>query len=95
MRSRYSAFVNGQSDYLLTTWHASTRPPLVELDPDQQWIGLRILSTRNGGNQDAEGEVEFVAGYKLNGRAYKLHERSRFSREAGRWVYVDGWFPGG
>ncbi|CAH2796924.1 MAG: UPF0225 protein YchJ [uncultured Caballeronia sp.] len=36
-------------------------------------------------------EVEFVARYKLGGRAFQLHETSRFEgAAAGRWVYVDG-----
>ena len=90
MRSRYSAFVLGLEDYLLATWHPNTRPARLELDapPRAQWLGLVIKSHTP---LDAEhATVEFVARYKLNGRAFKLHETSRFERVGERWVYVDG-----
>ncbi|MEO6319902.1 MAG: YchJ family metal-binding protein [Polaromonas sp.] len=88
MRSRYSAFVLGRRDYLLATWHASTRPSDLTLDPAAKWLGLEVRSQRL---LDAEhAEVEFVARYREGGRAVRLHERSRFVRESGRWFYVDG-----
>lgn len=91
MRSRYSAFVNGLPDYLLATWHASTRPALLEPDPPGlRWLGLDV---RRHVAQDADHAiVEFVARSKLGGRAQRLHETSRFVREDGRWYYVDGEF---
>ena len=89
MRSRYSAFVRDLSDYLLATWHTSTRP--VQLEPNEaglKWLGLQIKAHRR---IDAEhATVEFVARSKLGGRAQRLHELSRFVREDGRWFYVDG-----
>jgi SEC-C motif-containing protein len=89
MRSRYSAFVRGLPDYLLATWHASTRPASIEADPPGlRWLGLDVKAARM---QDADhGTVEFVARSKLGGRAHRLHETSRFVREHGRWLYVDG-----
>ncbi|WP_324780527.1 YchJ family protein [Thiobacillus sedimenti] len=90
MRSRYSAYVLGLEDYLLTTWHPATRPPALELDapPRPQWLGLAVKSHVP---LDADhATVEFVARYKLNGRAFRLHETSRFERVAGRWLYVGG-----
>jgi SEC-C motif domain protein len=91
MRSRYSAFVNGLPDYLLATWHASTRPATLEPDPPGlRWLGLDV---RRHASQDADhATVEFVARSKLGGRAQRLHETSRFVREDGRWFYVDGEF---
>ncbi|KQU71121.1 MULTISPECIES: YchJ family protein [unclassified Rhizobacter] len=91
MRSRYSAFVNGLPDYLLATWHASTRPAMLEPDPPGlRWLGLEV---RRHASQDADhSTVEFVARSKLGGRAQRLHEISRFVRDAGRWFYVDGEF---
>jgi SEC-C motif-containing protein len=91
MRSRYSAFVNGLSDYLLATWHDSTRPATLEPDPPGlRWLGLEV---RGHAQQDADhATVEFVARSKLGGRAQRLHETSRFVREDGRWFYVDGEF---
>ena len=90
MRSRYSAFVLGLEDYLLKTWHPDTRPGGLELDapPRPQWLGLTVKS--HTPIDDDHATVEFVARYKLNGRAFKLHETSRFERVAGRWLYVDG-----
>lgn len=88
MRSRYSAFVLQRGDYLLATWHASTRPATLDFAPGAKWLGLDVRSHRL---LDADhAEVEFVARCREAGRATRLHERSRFVRESGRWFYVDG-----
>jgi len=89
MRSRYSAFVMDHLDYLLATWHASTRP--MRLDPNPaglKWLGLAVR--RHTAIDADHATVEFVARSKLGGRAERLHEHSRFVREDGRWFYVDG-----
>ncbi|HEY5758740.1 MAG TPA: YchJ family metal-binding protein [Steroidobacter sp.] len=89
MRSRYSAFVMGNEPYLLNTWHATQRPQSIPFDPDQKWLGLKIVDARVTGVDTAE--VEFVARFRIGGgSAARLHERSRFVREGGRWLYVDG-----
>jgi SEC-C motif domain protein len=89
MRSRYSAYVLGLPDYLLATWHPSTRPAALEADPPGlKWLGLEVR--RHEQPDDAHAVVEFVARNKLAGRAQRLHETSRFVREGGRWYYVDG-----
>ena len=90
MRSRYSAFVLQRADYLLATWHAPQRPPSVDFDPGARWLGLEVRAARATGDDTAE--VEFVARHRIAGRAVRLHERSRFVREGGRWFYVDGVF---
>jgi SEC-C motif-containing protein len=92
MRSRYCAYVLARADYLLATWHASTRPPALDLGTAEpgQWLGLKILRTEAGGAGDERGLVEFVARYKGPGRAQRLHEASRFVKEAGQWFYLDG-----
>jgi SEC-C motif domain protein len=89
MRSRYSAFVLERAPYLLATWHASQRPAQIEFEPGVKWLGLEV---RSHTVQDAShAEVEFVARQKpATGAAVRLHERSRFVREAGQWLYVDG-----
>ena len=88
MRSRYSAFVLERADYLLATWHSSTRPASMDFDAGAKWLGLEVREHKTTGAGTAE--VEFVARYRLDGRAVRLHERSRFVREDGRWFYVDG-----
>ncbi|MFE4195786.1 YchJ family protein [Paenarthrobacter sp. NPDC056912] len=90
MRSRYSAFVVLEPEYLLRTWHPSTRPASMDLDPDMQWRRLDILSTSNGGPLDLDGTVEFAAYYRSDGERGVQRELSRFVREAKRWFYVDG-----
>jgi SEC-C motif-containing protein len=90
MRSRYSAYVRGLEDYLLVTWHPDTRPATLDLNaaPRPQWLGLTVKSQVS--LDERRAMVEFVARYKLNGRAYKLYETSRFERVDGRWLYVGG-----
>lgn len=87
MRSRYTAYVLQREAYLRATWHASTRPPGLDLSPTR-WIGLTVK--RHAPQDGDHAIVEFVARYKINGRAHRLHETSRFVREDGQWFYVDG-----
>ena len=86
MRSRYSAYVLGLIDYLLATWHPSTAPGELELPP-VKWLGLEVRHTEAAGDA---GVVEFVARCKSNGRAERMEETSRFVRQEGRWLYIDG-----
>lgn len=85
MRSRYSAFVLRDVEYLLATWHPSTRPKRLNLDPNTRWVGLEVLSS-SGSVFDTNGIVEFRATHEAGVQT----ERSRFVREGGRWYYVDG-----
>ena len=107
MRSRYTAFVVRDEDYLRATWHPSTRPsePIIDQNEKIQWLGLEIKSAlrlrqRKVNLPDTvdQDTVEFVARFRINGRAQRLHELSRFVRETEtggvpRWYYVDGSFP--
>ncbi|WP_245944740.1 YchJ family protein [Crenobacter cavernae] len=93
MRSRYSAYALGLEAYLLASWHPDTRPERFDLAEDAgrlKWIGLEIKATGQGREADGVGTVEFVARYKVGGRAERMSETSRFERVAGRWVYRDG-----
>ncbi|MEO6090037.1 MAG: YchJ family protein [Umezawaea sp.] len=89
MRSRYSAFAVGDTAYLLRTWHPSTRPVMLELEPGTRWTRLEVLGTTGGGVLHQEGTVEFRAHYLEAGRPGELHENSRFRRENGLWTYLD------
>jgi SEC-C motif domain protein len=87
MRSRYSAYVVGDTDYLWRTWHPRTRPPEVT-EVTVTWTRLEIVDRVAGGRGDLVGGVEFRAHHQ----AGVLHERSRFEVRGGRWFYVDGEF---
>ena len=94
MRSRYTAFVVGDEDYLFRTWHPRTRPEGPYCHPGTRWTGLTIHETVDGGADDETGIVEFTATYRSgDGRGGvvedALRERSRFTRRAGRWLYLD------
>jgi SEC-C motif domain protein len=95
MRSRFTAFAVGDATYLLDSWHPDTRPLELHLDAAVHWRRLQIVDTVAGGAHDTEGAVEFRASYHRDGAHAVLHERSRFTRVGGRWVYVDGHSPDG
>ena len=86
MRSRYSAYVLGLLDYLIATWHPATAPGDLALQP-AKWLGLEVRHASTSGDA---GVVEFVARCKVGGRAERMQETSRFVREDGRWLYIDG-----
>jgi len=90
MRSRYSAFCVHNEPYLKRTWHPTTCPETIDFDDQQHWLGLKIISRHDGGVADSVGQVEFVARYKIHGRAYRLHENSDFVKQNGCWQYTQG-----
>ena len=90
MRSRFSAFAVGDTSYLSDTWDASGRPARIDLDDETQWTLLEILGTARGGPFDEDGVVEFKAHYRIGRARGVRHERSRFVKKAGRWLYVSG-----
>ena len=91
MRSRYSAYVMELEPYLLATWHPDTRPERLDFDGRAKWLGLEIKRFEE---ENDRAVVEFVARYRIAGRAQRLHEISRFVLEGKCWLYVDGIFPG-
>ena len=88
MRSRYSAFAEGNVSYLRYSWHPSHRPDDLDLEKGLRWSGLRIVATSGGASTDAVGSVEFVATFEVDGRAGEVHEVSNFERIDGRWIYT-------
>ena len=90
MRSRFSAYALGLEPYLLRTWSRRTRPAVLDAADGPEWRRLQIVDTAAGGPGDATGVVEFRASFRSSEGAGVLHERSRFVREDGRWVYLDG-----
>ena len=92
MRSRYSAFVLGLGDYLVHSWHPDHLGGLTAdqlSQTDTRWDWLDILAAQ-GGPLDDTGMVEFKAWFREGDDRHCLHERSRFVRHQGRWVYTDG-----
>jgi SEC-C motif domain protein len=87
MRSRYTAFVRGDAAHLLRTWHPHTRPAEVRIDAATTWQALEIIDAGETGDT---AQVEFRARYRDADGPGVLHERSRFARRGGRWMYVDG-----
>jgi SEC-C motif-containing protein len=93
MRSRYSAYTRQNVEYLMATWHPDCCPDRLDLsegDPQVKWLGLEVIRCSAGLPGDQEGVVEFLARYKVGGRAERLHEISRFVCVDGRWLYRDG-----
>lgn len=90
MRSRYCAFALGDVAYLLATWHPRTRPAQLDLADQPQWMRLEVSGSGEDGDS---GWVEFAAHYRTPQGAGCLRERSRFLREQGRWLYLDGRLP--
>lgn len=93
MRSRYSAYATNNLQYVQNTWHPESLPADLRLVPDQCWIGLKIKHTELGQAGDESGVVEFVARYKRNGRAKRLHEVSYFTKQGNHWLYLRGDHP--
>ena len=89
MRARYAAYVVGERDFLLRTWHEKTRPRALSVEGGRDWQGLTILARTGGGLFDAEGVVEFKARFSTDGRPGVMHERSRFAKVGGAWRYLD------
>jgi len=92
MRSRYTAFVQMNEIYLRYSWHPETCPNNLNLDKKIKWLGLKItpqIAKKIKNTTDAhENTVEFVVRYKINGKAFRLHEISLFTQYLGRWVYL-------
>ena len=89
MRSRYSAYVLNNHGYLEKTWHMESCPEQLG-GTALQWIGLEIVGSERGLEDDQDGVVEFIASFREGSRGKKLHEASRFVRVDGVWVYLDG-----
>jgi SEC-C motif-containing protein len=87
MRSRYTAFATGKVDYLLKSWHPSTRPSTLDLPENTQWFDLQITDASEQGQR---GRVSFTARFKENNEWFELVETSDFERQDQHWMYIDG-----
>ncbi|MCE9990817.1 YchJ family protein [Enterobacter asburiae] len=97
MRSRYTAFVIKDADYLIKTWHPSCHAADFRQDIESgfattYWLGLTVYDAAPGSDAN-EGYVSFVARFKEGAKSAAIIERSRFLRENGQWYYIDGTRP--
>ena len=92
MRSRYTAYVRGDVDYLAATQKERIdRAAVTRWSRETIWLGLEIVATERGGPDDPDGIVEFIARGATNGKPFAQRERSRFERDGeGRWIYTTG-----
>jgi SEC-C motif-containing protein len=93
MRARYSAYVLGLVDFIITTYHPSCQAEndreQIKAGIDNHWLKLVVIETQQGATSN-EGFVHFKAYFEQQGQTYALEERSRFVRESGLWYYLDG-----
>jgi len=90
MRSRYTAYVLRDINYLLISWHPSTRPIGIDQATIPDWCGLQVIRSEHGAETDTEGVVEFSATALVRKQLFRLHEVSRFVKEEGQWFYTEG-----
>jgi SEC-C motif-containing protein len=98
LRSRYSAFVKNQIQYIVDTIHPEKRKgfdvqSIEKWARESQWLRLEILDTEAGGEKDSDGKVEFIAHYIENGKEAEHHERAQFKKADDRWYFFDGSAP--
>jgi SEC-C motif-containing protein len=95
MRSRYTAYVVGDVEYIMDSHDTATseavdRASAARWARQAEWLGLEVLDTERGQPTDDDGIVEFKARYRLDGAVCTHHERSTFRKTRGRWFYVEG-----
>lgn len=91
MRSRFTAYAMHNEQYLRETWVADKRPDTIDFSNEQaQWTRLEVVSVKKGGIKDSKGLVEFKAYYLQDGNEHVMNELSRFKKDTGKWLYLDG-----
>lgn len=91
MRSRFTAYAMQNEAYLLETWDAKKRPEAINFAKEEaEWTRLEIVSIKKGEEKDKKGIVEFKAYYSIDDEGYVMNEISRFKKEEGKWLYLDG-----
>ena len=95
MRSRYTAYVLGEIDWIVASHDPAgaddvDRSSTEKWSKEARWKGLEIRSKDKGQPGDETGAVEFVASYQIGNQVVAHHEAARFKTIDGRWYYVDG-----
>lgn len=87
MRSRYSAFVLANIDYLQKSHHSSTRPnkrekkDILNWTKSVNWLKLEVINS-------TEDTVEFKAYFIESGKIDVIHKNSLFVKENNYWTYL-------
>jgi len=91
MRSRYTAYVMKNIDYLIETdMHE------IDVEATKAWMEeatfhkLEVLKTYRGKPLDKKGRIEFKARFTRDGEERVHHELSDFEKYKGRWYYSGG-----
>lgn len=95
MRARYCAYVEGNIDFVMESTLPASRadsdPAAMRAWAEQaEWKALEIVATSQGQAGDDQGEVEFIARYRLQNTAHQHHEKSLFVKKDGHWFFKDG-----
>ncbi len=97
MRSRFTAFKLRRHDYLIKTVQVKENKVLLteeDFDTRINWLGLKIITSKKGLQNDEKGTVEFVAFFQESEEEpkvfHQLHEDSSFKKIDGDWIYIDG-----
>lgn len=95
MRARYSAYVGAKMDFIFESTHPAHREGYdhagtKEWAESSEWLGLEIVGTTGGGQEDDGGEVEFIARFREKGVPRQHHENAQFKKDNGRWYFCEG-----
>jgi len=97
MKSRYSAYVIKDIDYIVETTHPGVRKSFSKA-VTKEWAeastftSLEIIELENGNQEDKQGIVEFKACYNEGGSSHVHHEKSLFEKVEDKWFYK-GYLP--
>lgn len=95
MRARYTAYTKAETDFVFETTHPDHRKGYdhagtKDWAEKSEWLGLEIVETRLGGQDDTTGEVEFIARFREDGILSTHHELGHFERKDGAWYFTNG-----
>ena len=93
MRSRYTAYVRGEIDYIMRTQESGEgidRESTESWSRNSEWLGLEVVKSEGGIEGHQEGSVEFIARYRHQGEEHAHHEVAEFRRDGPGWILIDG-----
>lgn len=96
MRARYSAYVMHDIDFIVSSCAHEKGENNIDTEEtrrwseESEWLGLKIINTEKGGENDTQGIVEFSAAYSRKGLKDVHKEKAEFVKENGRWLYKTG-----